>query len=238
MSRRYIKKSLTEPVTTRILDQSYIIMHTDLLVSVCTRQSLVLVKAVKCQGPGFRHYLVQHQGPQHLEMKLASHLTSALISQNSFLAGIVSSNEKTFYLPSECFRYINSFKLIILLWDKWCCDPHFIDNEMEAMSSHTYGRRERRESLQETAIKLTSSDTQSVPSTLIKPTLFKWCSQKKEDCFHCDNPPASFTCWSHRTTSWFCTHTICKPPDCSSLCTYVPTLKSVSCQLQLACYCY
>lgn len=47
------------------------------------------------------------------------------------------------------------------------------------MSSHTYGRRERRESLQETAIKLTSSDTQSVPSALIKPTLFKWCSQKK-----------------------------------------------------------
>lgn len=150
----------------------------------------------------------------------------------------MSSYEKILHLPSERFRDINSFKLVIVLWDKWCCDPHFIGKEIEAMNSHIFWTWECEESLRETAIKLTSSSTQSVPSTLTQPIPVKRRSQKKEDGFRSDNPPASFTHWSHRTTSWFCTHTICKTPDCSALGTYVPMLKSVSCQLELACYCY
>lgn len=168
---------------------------------------------------------------------LHTFLTSAFTAQNSFLVGIVSSYEMTLHLPSEHFRDTNSFKLIILLWDKRCCDPHFIGMEIEAMKSHIFWTWERKESLQETAIKLTSPSTRLVLSTFIKPNPSKRCSQEEKG-FHPDNPPASFLCWSYRTTSWFCTHTICKTPNCSARSTYVPMLKSISCQLEPACYCY
>lgn len=169
---------------------------------------------------------------------LHTFLTSAFTAQNCFLAGSVSFYEKTLHLPSEHFRKIKSFKLIILLWDKWCCDPHFIGTEIKAMNSHIFWTRGSEESLWETAIKLTPSSTSLLPSTLMKSIPFKRCSQKRGDGFHSDNPPASFTCWSCRTTTWFGTHTIRRTPNCSALSIYMPMLKSIFYQLELVCYCY
>lgn len=180
------------------------------------------------QGPELTDYLVQHQGPLHLEAKLASHLSNLSIHCTKLFSSwnhklLRKDYASTIRVLQRCY----SFKLIILLWDNWCCDPHFIGMEIEVVNNHTFWRLEREESLQETAVKLTSSSTQSMPIP------FKWCSKKKEDGFHSDNPPA-------RATE---PHLDFVPTqnaklDCSALSTYVPMLKSIFCQLGLACYCY